>query len=49
MSLASDYESEEDIRLLAQHFGAVRTLDKASFCDELIPVILGIEPSRKGN
>jgi chemotaxis response regulator CheB len=45
MSLASDYESEEDIRLLAEHFGAVRTLDKANFCDELIPVILGIEPS----
>jgi chemotaxis response regulator CheB len=40
MSLSSDYESEEDIRLLAENFGAVRTLDKAKLCDELIPAIL---------
>ena len=40
MSLPSDYASEEDIRLLAENFGAVRTLDKAKLCDELIPAIL---------
>ena len=46
-SLSSDYESEEDIRLLAENFGAVRTLDKAKLCDELIPAILqtgGLNP-----
>ena len=40
MSLSGDYASEEDIRLLAENFGAVRTLDKAKLCDELIPAIL---------
>jgi chemotaxis response regulator CheB len=40
MSFASDYESEEETRLLAENFGAVRMLDKAKLCDELIPVIL---------
>jgi hypothetical protein len=43
MSLSSDYESEEDTRLLAENFGAVRMLDKAKLCDELIPVILQTE------
>jgi chemotaxis response regulator CheB len=43
MSLSSDYASEEDIRLLAENFGAVRTLDKAKLCDELIPAILQME------
>jgi chemotaxis response regulator CheB len=43
MSLSSDYASEEDIRLLAENFGAVRTLDKAKLCDELIPAILQTE------
>ena len=43
MSLASDYESEEETRLLAENFGAVRTLDKAKLCDELIPAILQTE------
>jgi chemotaxis response regulator CheB len=40
MSLAGDYASEADIRLLAENFGAVKTLDKAKLCDELIPAIL---------
>jgi chemotaxis response regulator CheB len=40
MSLSGDYASEEDTRLLAENFGAVRTLDKAKLCDELIPAIL---------
>ncbi len=40
MSLSGDYASEEDIRLLAENFGAVRTLDKAKLCDELVPAIL---------
>jgi hypothetical protein len=43
MSLAGDYASEEDIKLLAENFGAVRTLDKAKLCDELIPAILQTE------
>jgi hypothetical protein len=43
MSLSSDYESEEDTRLLAENFGAVRMLDKAKLCDELIPVVLQTE------
>jgi hypothetical protein len=43
MSLSGDYASEEDIRLLAENFGAVRTLDKAKLCDELIPAILQTE------
>jgi chemotaxis response regulator CheB len=43
MSLSSDYESEEDTRLLAENFGAVRMLDKAKLCDELIPAILQTE------
>ena len=43
MSLAGDYASEEDIKLLAENFGAVRTLDKAKLCDELIPAILQME------
>jgi len=40
MSLSGDYANEEDIRLLAENFGAVKTLDKAKLCDELIPAIL---------
>jgi hypothetical protein len=50
MSLSSDYESEEDTRLLAENFGAVRMLDKAKLCDELIPVFCKrrIEPSHRG-
>ena len=40
MSLSGDYTSEEDTRLLAENFGAVRMLDKAKLCDELIPAIL---------
>ena len=40
MSLSGDYASKEDIRLLAENFGAARTLDKAKLCDELIPAIL---------
>jgi chemotaxis response regulator CheB len=43
MSLSSDYESEEDTRLLAEKLGAVRMLDKAKLCDELIPAILQME------
>ena len=43
MSLGGDYASEEDIKLLAENFGAVRTLDKAKLCDELIPAILQTE------
>jgi chemotaxis response regulator CheB len=43
MSLSSDYESEEDTRLLAENLGAVRMLDKAKLCDELIPAILQME------
>ena len=48
MSLSSDYESEEDIRHMAEGFGAVTMLDKAKLHDELIPAILQtleIEPS----
>jgi hypothetical protein len=37
MSLLSDYESEEETRLLAEIFGAVKTLDKTKLYDELIP------------
>jgi chemotaxis response regulator CheB len=40
MSLSGDYSGEEDTRLLAENFGAVRMLDKAKLCDELIPAIL---------
>jgi chemotaxis response regulator CheB len=40
MSLLNDHESEEDIRLLAENLGAVRTLDKTKLFDELIPAIL---------
>ena len=43
MSLSSDYASEEDIRLVAENFGAVRMLDKAKLYDELIPAILQTE------
>jgi hypothetical protein len=43
MSLSSDYASEEDIRLVAENFGAVRMLDKAKLHDELIPAILQTE------
>jgi CheY-like chemotaxis protein len=43
MSLSSDYESEEDIRLLAESFGAVTMLDKAKLGDALIPAILQTE------
>jgi chemotaxis response regulator CheB len=50
MSLLCDYESEDETRFLAESFGAVRILDKAKLCDELIPAILqtGIEPSHQG-
>jgi hypothetical protein len=40
MSLSSDYESEEETRLLAESFGAVTALDEAKVYDELIPAIL---------
>jgi chemotaxis response regulator CheB len=40
MSLSSDYESEEEIRHIAESFGAVTMLDKAKLHDELIPAIL---------
>jgi hypothetical protein len=40
MSLSSDYESEDETRLLAESFGAVTMLDKAKLCHELIPAIL---------
>ena len=40
MSLPSDSESEEEHRRIAENFGAVRMLDKAKLCDELIPAIL---------
>ena len=43
MSLLSDYESEEETRVLAENYGAVRMLDKAKLCDELIPAILQTE------
>jgi chemotaxis response regulator CheB len=43
MSLLSDYESKEETRVLAENYGAVRTLDKAKLCDELIPAILQTE------
>ena len=43
MSLLSDFESEEEIRLLAENYGALRVLDKAKLCDELIPAILQTE------
>jgi hypothetical protein len=34
---------EQEIRSVAESFGAVRTLDKAKLCDELIPAILQME------
>jgi chemotaxis response regulator CheB len=40
MSFSSNYESEEETRLLAESFGAVTMLDKAKLYDELIPAIL---------
>jgi chemotaxis response regulator CheB len=43
MSLPSDYKSDEETRLLADNFGAVRMLDKTKLCDELIPAILQME------
>jgi two-component system, NarL family, response regulator LiaR len=43
MSLSGDYASAEDIKVLAEKFGAVRTLDKMKLCDELIPAILQAE------
>jgi chemotaxis response regulator CheB len=43
MSLLGDFESEEEIRLLAENYGALRVLDKAKLCDELIPAILQTE------
>jgi chemotaxis response regulator CheB len=43
MSLSSDDESEEETRLLAESFGAVRMLDKAKLYDQLIPAILQTE------
>jgi hypothetical protein len=43
MSLSGDYESEQEIRSVAKSFGAVRTLDKAKLCDDLIPAILQTE------
>jgi chemotaxis response regulator CheB len=51
MSLSSDYESEDETRLLAESFGAVTMLDKAKLYDELIPAILQkleIAPSHRG-
>ena len=44
MSLSGDYESEEEIRRIAEGFGAVTMLDKMKLHDELIPAIL-----RNGN
>jgi chemotaxis response regulator CheB len=41
MYLSCDGESEEHARLRGENLGAVRTLDKTNFCDELIPAILG--------
>jgi len=43
MSLSGDYESEQEIRSIAESFGAVRTLDKAKLLDQLIPAILQTE------
>jgi len=43
MSLQSDHKSDEETRLLAENFGAVRMLDKTKLCDELIPAILQTE------
>jgi chemotaxis response regulator CheB len=43
MSLSGDHASEDDIRLLAESFGAVATLDKMKLHDELIPAILQTE------
>jgi chemotaxis response regulator CheB len=43
MSLLSDFENEEEARLLAENYGAVRVLDKAELCDELVPAILQME------
>jgi chemotaxis response regulator CheB len=43
MSLSGDYESEQEIRSIAEGFGAVRTLDKAKLLDQLIPAILQTE------
>jgi chemotaxis response regulator CheB len=43
MSLLSDFESEEETRVLAERFGAVTTLDKAKLSDELVPAILQTE------
>jgi hypothetical protein len=43
MSLSRDYESEQEIRSIAESFGAVRTLDKAKLLDQLIPAILQTE------
>src|SRR5215471_4893066 len=40
MSVPSDCKSDEETRLLAENFGAVRVLDKAKLSDELIPAIL---------
>ena len=43
MSLSGDYESEQEIRSIAEGFGAVWTLDKAKLLDQLIPAILQTE------
>jgi len=43
MSLSGDYESEQEIRSIAESFGAVRTLDKAKLLDQLVPAILQTE------
>jgi len=40
MSVPSDCKSDEETRLLAENFGAVRVSDKAKLSDELIPAIL---------
>ena len=34
MSLQSDHKSDEETRLLAENYGALRVLDKAKLCDE---------------
>jgi hypothetical protein len=40
MSLSTNYESEEEIRRIAEGFGSVTVLDKMKLHDELIPAIL---------
>jgi two-component system chemotaxis response regulator CheB len=40
ISFSSGENDDEEARALAERFGAVAYLDKARFCDELIPAIL---------